>query len=144
MKTKIYVITIMMLCAVSSIIAQANSIETISIAAESRGNSYINFTNGKPLANDAGNLSANGAFAPLALASADFDADGMRNLAIAYQTADGGNSLGNLSITSDASGNAVFSRTFPFGISFPQLRQPPLQTSATKITLPHSRPELSF
>jgi hypothetical protein len=57
------------------------------ISAAQRGNPFINFENGKTLASESGNL-VNAK--PLALASADFDADGVPDLAVAYAGENGG------------------------------------------------------
>ncbi|CAN5558622.1 hypothetical protein BH10ACI1_BH10ACI1_03170 [soil metagenome] len=75
---------------ISPVAAQENSSKAVSIAAAERGNPYINFTDGKVLSSETGNLSAKGADTPLALASGDFDADGVPDLAAAYKTASGG------------------------------------------------------
>jgi hypothetical protein len=74
----------------STVAAQENLSAAISIRSEGRGNPYINFTDGKTLSGETNNLTANAANAPTALASADFDADGMPDLATAYRTANGG------------------------------------------------------
>ncbi|MGI8639672.1 MAG: FG-GAP-like repeat-containing protein, partial [Pyrinomonadaceae bacterium] len=97
MKNALIILTVITFAALAGnvwnapvVAAQENSPETISVAASGRGNPFVNFTDGKPLASDADNLSARGANAPSALASADFDADGTDDLAIAYKTASGG------------------------------------------------------
>lgn len=56
------------------------------VSAAGRGNPFINFEDGKTLASVGGNLTnAN----PVALAAADFDADGTEDLAVVYATENG-------------------------------------------------------
>jgi hypothetical protein len=74
----------------SIVIAQDISPAPASIAAAKRGGPFISFTDGQYLPADTRNLAARGVDAPVAQASADFDADGTADLAVAYRTANGG------------------------------------------------------
>jgi hypothetical protein len=73
-----------------TISAQNISSGTVTIAAQKRGNPFVNFMDGKTLAGDTADLTAKGAVAPLGLTCADFDADGVPDLATVYKTTNGG------------------------------------------------------
>jgi hypothetical protein len=100
---------------------QAAMTGDLNILTAKRGNPFINFEEGKTLASSGGNL--NGA-SPLALAAADFDADGTEDLAVVYASENGGFvsiRRGNVESIfppkTDAAPSPFFSETREFEIS---------------------------